>query len=276
MTSMRNRTHKLVTNIPWHLELKDEMVKFYKNNNIDHPIVYKIFDDINDFKLIEKDLPNEFVLKPTTEYCSKGVMVLKKINDNQYYEKFLNKNFSIDEIINYQYELKKVSITRKNRPTHKLNNYKFIIEERLYDFTNNDLIPCDYKCFTFYGEVVLILRKEIRDKSWSSCWYDRQGNYIPHTEILNEEHIGTEQLEYVKIKYLDDMIKNAELISKLYKVPYCRVDFYITNNGPKIGEFGFIIGGTEAGGFKIFNDKYDKILGEKCLEKENEIINTPI
>ena len=268
MSNLRKRKNKIYKKIPWKLELKDNMIKFYDKHKIKHPKVYKIFNNIEDLKSIILNLPNEFVLKPTTEFSSNGVMVLKKSNENLYFEFFLEKYFSLNEIIDYQKNLQNIYSNRKNRPKHKQNNYKFIIDEKIYNIYNDFFIPCDYKCFTFYGEMILVVKKKNGNKTYKTCWYDKYGNYIPHYKILNKKYNKiTEQLEFKKIKYFEDMKKIAEYISKIYKLPFCRIDFFINKEGVYVGEFGYIVGG-KAGGHEIFNNKYDKILGEKWLKKE--------
>ncbi len=59
-----------------------------------------------------------------------------------------------------------------------------------------------------------------------------------------------------KPECLDEMLKIASKLSEPF--PEVRVDFYIVNNKPIIGELTF------STGYGYFTDEYYKYLGDKC------------
>ena len=161
-------------NVPWYLHDKIKCNDFCLKNNILAPEIFKIFSSAEEINFDNlKD--NNFILKPTLESSTKGVMVLEKHN-NIYYDHLSKKEYSQKAIIDLQNEL---FIKNKNKSN------KIIIEEKINDIDPQYQVPRDFKFYTFNGHIGAILQINRNTKPSSVTWYTE------NFEILSADKISS-------------------------------------------------------------------------------------
>lgn len=196
--------------------------------------IYDSFDDI-DFDTI----PNQFVIKCTHD--SGGVVIVddKSKFDKATIRKKINKHLKD----NYYYAVREWP--------YKLINPRIIIEKYMVDESGYELK--DYKIFCFGGKAKYIQVDFNRFKNHRKNIYDLDWNLLD-VEINYPNDVN----HYIeKPKMLDEMIKNAEILSKGIK--FIRVDFYSIGQQLFFGELTFYPGS----GFMPFKPEiWDKKFGE--------------
>lgn len=130
-----------------------------------------------------------------------------------------------------------------------------ICEKYLGDENGN--YPVDYKFFVFSGKVHAVMICVERKEKVKFLYVDNQYNRLDYTANSWEE----EKLPS-KPKCFDEMIMYAEKLA----APFChvRVDFYVFNNKPILGEMTF----TSNGGF-------DKYANQRALDIMGDLLVLP-
>ena len=178
---------------------------------------WKRYEDI-DFRL----LPRNFVLKCTHDSGSIIVVQNKDMFDHEKAKKRLNQCLGI----NYYW---------LSREWPYRNASRNIIAEEYISDDGSELK--DYKLFCFNGEVKLIQVDFDRFKDHKRNIYDTNWNYIP----LAIEFPSSPKTVISEPKCLNDMISMASDLSR--NIPHVRVDFYVVNEKPLVGEMTFYHGG---------------------------------
>ena len=203
--------------------------------------VYDRFDDIDFDKL-----PNQFVLK--TNHTSGGYVVCKDKADfdKKKARKLLTKS------------LKKNYFKTCREWPYKDVERKIIAEEFVDSLGKPESV--EYKVTCINGKVDFItVCRGIAHSDYclrKNDFYDCEWNFLPFvTEFYENSHV-----ENKKPKFLDEMIRQSELMAK--DTYYLRVDFYDIDGQPVFGEATFFTWG----GFMKFNpSEYDRILGDKII-----------
>lgn len=205
------------------------------------------------------DLPNEFVLK-ANDGCGTVYIVKDKSKED------INK---VRKMVKQWMRLPHFGYM--NAQLHYLPIKSCIIAEELLhqDEELNRLSPSsmvDFKLWSFAGEVESVLITYDRKKdSLSIDLYDKDWNDIRHN-IPMECHYNVKRGATIpKPACFEKMIEIAQKLSKPF--PEVRVDFYIANNKPIIGELTF------STGYGYFTEEYYEYLGNKvdtkmCPKKE--------
>ena|SRR5690625_794388 len=128
----------------------------------------------------------------------------------------------------------------------------FYIEELLLPDARSNGFLDDFKFYSFYGEIGLILQKR-RLNHHDSCykWFDGAwravdtGRYLTRIDANLPEPSSKNELKAV-----------AERLSSAIPVPFLRVDLYSTLEGVAFGEFT-----PHPGGFNSFSRTWDRTLG---------------
>ena len=195
------------------------------------------------------DLPNEFVLK-ANDGCGTVYIVKDKSKED------INK---VRKMVKQWMRLPHFGYM--NAQLHYLPVKSCIIAEELLhqDEELNRLSPSsmvDFKLWSFAGEVESVLITYDRKKdSLSIDLYDKDWNDIRHN-IPMECHYNVNRGKTIpKPACLEKMIEIAQKLSKPF--PEVRVDFYIANNKPIIGELTF------STGYGYFTEEYYELLGRK-------------
>lgn len=198
--------------------------------------VWDMFDEIDFDKL-----PEQFVLKCTHD---SGSIVI------------------VDDIKNFDKEEARRTLSRAlginyfwlgREWPYKNVKRRIIAESYLSNLAEKELI--DYRFFCFDGRVKAIfvdfdhaLNHIGKRNIYSSDW-----EYIPLSV-----HYPTEQKRVIeKPRYLEDMINIAEKLAT--SIPHVRVDFYIIDNRPLVGEITFF---HACGMQKFIPQEWDEIFGD--------------
>lgn len=196
--------------------------------------IYNKFEDI-DFK----ELPNQFVVKPT--HTSGNIYLCKNKNE-----------------INYK-KLKKIIngwLKRKYYYIHREWPYKnvkprIIIEKYMQDKNFNEDLK-DYKFFCFNGKVKMILVCSNRFSNLNKTFFDENWKIFDFQEGNHGRDESIKKpINFEKMKELSEQL--AQNLS------FVRIDFYDINGKIYFGEITFF----PSAGFEKFNpDKYDEFFGK--------------
>lgn len=138
-----------------------------------------------------------------------------------------------------------------------------IAEELLHDNneknTHHSLTDFKVWCFSGKPECILVVYDRERKISYKLDMYNTEWERIPNSLKVNVHHTGHEEL-YPKPACLSEMLRIASKLSMPF--PEVRVDFYIINNKPIIGELTF------TSGYGNYTDEFYDYLGSKLLLPE--------
>lgn len=136
-----------------------------------------------------------------------------------------------------------------------------IAEELLEDdgnisFSPNSLV--DYKIWCFNGkpECCLIVYNRVMDAPLGLALYDLEWNPMPEKMVDSIHYKCNPDIRIPQPLCLSQMTDIASKLSKPFHE--VRVDFYVINNKPVIGELTFTTG------FGYFTEEYYRYLGDKC------------
>nr|WP_280177461.1 ATP-grasp fold amidoligase family protein [Microvirga pakistanensis] len=194
---------------------------FMKDNGFKVPEeigLYPRIEEIPEFS----NLPNKFVLKPSSGYSAKNVFVISE-GVNLLDGKIYNRNSVIDAV-NQSYA------GREFRG-------KFLIEELLINWDQKDGIPLDYKFYCF-GERIAFVHVVERNsgvnikanRHWfmKDDWSDL-GFKIQTTQELQKEPLP-------RPACYKELIDTVRTVGRMLNM-FMRIDMYATTRGAVFGEF---------------------------------------
>lgn len=192
------------------------------------------------FEEIDFDkLPKQFVLKCTHDSGSIVFVRDKDKLDKEEAKRYFNRRLAI----NYFW-------TKREWP-YKNVKRRIIAEPYLCDSSENELK--DYKFFCFQGNVKMIEVDFDRFIDHKRNIYNEKWEYMPFAI-----RYPTEPERVIEPpKCLKEMVDIAEKLS--VSIPHVRVDFYIINDKPIVGEMTFF---HESGYGKFTPQKWDRIFGD--------------
>ena len=194
-----------------------------------------------------KDLPEKFIIK-TNNGCGTCFPVTDKTKVNE------------DEIREKLKIWLEIPYGFSNSQLHYLNIPRCIIAEELLenDETGKKISPnslMDYKVWCINGKVESVLVVyDRRGDLYCLDLYDKNWNRMKDSLRFNGHYEFRETL-IPRPNCLSEIFEIAEKLAKPF--PQVRVDFYILNDRPYIGEL------TLATGYGYFTEEYYKYLGEK-------------
>lgn len=209
------------------------------------PKLYAKWDSADEIDFT--NLPKEFVLK-ANDGCGTVYVVKDKSKED------INK---VRKMVKQWMRLPHFGYM--NAQLHYLPIKSCIIAEELLHQNEdlNSLSPnsmVDFKFWSFAGNVESVLITYNRSKnSHNVALYDKNWNDISYNVTSRGHYDKTKK--FPKPICLDEMIEIASALSKPF--PEVRVDFYIVNNKPIIGEL------TLSAGYGTLTEEYYEYLGSK-------------
>lgn len=242
---LQNNVHDII----FALDKKSIAYPFVDRHGISTPKVY-----CKNTKLEEIQFNPDwgsFVLKPEQSHSSFGVSLnYLDLDTLKYLELLTNKTMDFDEILKFSKELM----------SEKKFSNNWMVEELLLADDGDLYALDDWKFYTFYGEIGLILQKhKCLDGTVQYKLYDENLNIITNTG----KYIGHLNNDLPVAIHIQQMIKDAKKLSSLIPRPYMRVDLFSTNKGVVFGEFT-----PFPGGFSMFWKSWDQYLGQLWLDAE--------
>lgn len=208
------------------------------------PTLYGMWEDPYDINW--SDLPQQFVIKANNG-CGTVLVVKDKSNYNERKIKKLLKNWIS---IPYGY--------RGYQPHYLRIKPCIIAEELLIQDKNLDELSVsmvDFKVWCFNGKAESIFVAYDRtNKSLGVDLYDAQWKRLPQYIRSHGIDIVDNGKEFPKPPCLDEMLYIAQKVSE--GMPQVRVDFYVIDGKPVIGEL------TMASGYGYFTEEYYNHLGD--------------
>jgi ABC-type polysaccharide/polyol phosphate transport system ATPase subunit len=194
------------------------------------------------------NLPDEFVIKPQDGASNNGVFVIKRNDDNTFFDAMRGRNFTPDQIVaEYLDEHKRF----------KSINLPVYIEERYTSADPNFQIPLDYKGYCFNGRVELIMQRNVnpgrKASDWRFAYYDRDWNKLGS---VREGIAYGQDLQPPRERI--EIVREMERLSKLLPLEFCSMDMYNTLQGVAFGECTI-----HPGAYKAFSKEWDMRLGER-------------
>jgi hypothetical protein len=206
--------------VPWQLHDKLRCYEFCAMVGLPTPTLLRTFDDPAEIDL--SGLPDEFVLKPTYESSSRGVMVLARSPEG-YVERMRKKTLTPDQVRAGQQELFDASTKAVKR----------LMVEELVRESDGRPIPRDFKAYCFQGEVAFILELDRFDGAFEPL----PAGWI-HT---NERYLQAK--EHERPTDWTAMLNLARRASVAVPAPFVSIDMFASHRGPLIGEVTLVPGG---------------------------------
>lgn len=222
----------------WKLDKKTNAYPFMQDIGLRTPKT-----DSNTYKLSDIDEPTSpTVIKPIQSTGSAGVYLI--------FDKNVILSAREGTYLNSWDELQADAINRLDNwekgKSGSILKDEWMIEELVLSAPNSTIPPSDLKFYCFYGEVVLVLETNRLHKKF--CFWDANMNLInPFTNYEPYEGKGFTQ-EHINLV--------AEASSKI-PAPYIRMDMLNGHDGLVFGEAT-----PRPGGYHLFNNEYDRILGQ--------------
>ena len=248
--------------VKWELDDKIEAYNFVEKYHIKHPDVIAKLDDIHQLKELKsnKKLPNRFVVKISNRAACVGIMLLRKIDRDKYFDDLSLKAYTLDEIIENQL---RIDATKRN----VLRSTYWFIEELTQNFDITKSIPFDYKVYCINGVPKLIVQISRNVNHYTVAVFD--GTFMPLREgvdwFVNPERAvgGVPVIPPSAYKILTQSIRLAKNADK----KFVRIDWFDDGKEPVFGEFTFCSGLTFVYTFSLSKEIVAEF--DKCLDVED-------
>ncbi len=206
------------------------------------PLLYGKWDKAEDIDFTI--LPDKFVMK-TNHGCGDVLVCTDK---HKIDERIVKRNFKRVLSIPYGYN---------NASLHYTKIKPCVIAEELLcnDYSSISSTMVDFKVWCINGKAKSVWIGYNRHSDFLYMdFYDLQWNRMPDKLVASDHYRFNETVVFPKPNCLDEMIKIAEGLAD--KFPQVRVDFYIVDSKPVIGEMSFFTG------YGYFTEEYYEELGK--------------
>lgn len=234
--------------VPRYLNDKLECYEFCKAFKIPTVEVLRVFSSPADIDL--SGLPQDFVLKPTHESSMRGVMVLTR-RDGLFFEAFLGTEMSSSEIVRLQSSLYGQTALDRNH---------VIVEKRVVD-AYGYTIPRDVKAYAFRGILSLIAVIDRNTRPATVAWYDGAFRPIDDDRVVCNPKYATRAFIEAPDR-ASELLSLARRASSCVPSPFARIDMYVTERGPVVGEITLTPGGFYYGLHYALSGGMDVEMGE--------------
>jgi hypothetical protein len=224
MSYLRDRHNGREPNTPW--MSKTKMSEFAAKLGLRVPKTLAAYDNAEE--LFFDGLPDRFVVKPTEWWSMRGVMLLTRDGD-KFYDRMRKRTLTADEIRREQ---------RGHQLEWKLNNNicQTIVEELIVDEGGPDLIPFDYKCYAFDGEIRFIDQNDRNGPKHRIAFYYDDFCPMRYEQFIEPELKGMELSPHRLPRCWREILDAATKISLALRTPFIRVDMYASDQGAVVGE----------------------------------------
>lgn len=228
-----------------------------------YPETLAILSDAADFD--PEKLPNRFVVKPSNLCATKGVMILNRQRDGTFFDLMQRRVISTKEIRDKQATYQKLTLARQPD-----DDPKIIIEEMIVDEFDPEIIPFDYKFYTFNGDVRFIVQID-RNSTPPKIAFYRDNFYRIDFQPYTERKVRNMQLgSHRRPNCWKDLLAVATRISRTLRTPFISIDLYASADGPVVGEITPAPGGPYYGLWR-FQPWFDLELGDAWTEAAKEL-----
>ena len=247
---------------------KQEVARLLSEADLPTARVYKRFASATDIDLT--DLPDAFVLKPTSLSGNRGVMVLHRADGaDSFWDALWRMRRTSQDIVRVETKWQTLVEARVGR------KLEFIAEQRLFAEDDPDRLPFEYKVYTFLDEVRLVQQINRNTKPPQEVFFvDEFDTVEDGTRIESSWNKITRGIPHLP-KCADDIVRLAKRACTHLASPFIRVDCFATSEGAVIGELTFTPGGPYYESlFKFtpaFNDELGRVWSDanKRLGREN-------
>ena len=232
------------------LDRKDIAYKFADAIGLRRP-----FSDLKIYKLHEiKEQEGPVVVKLIRSTGSMGVYLV------------FNKNLILSAregtYLNSWEELKEDVRKKKEQDKYKEKKYfrrdEWMIEELIEGLEGPDSSPNDIKFYTFYGEVMLVSESNPAYRKMF-CYWDAEMNPVKTGRYDDRVFAGR--------GFTEEDLNVAVSTSLKIPAPFVRLDMLKGKQGLIFGEATYY-----PGHYELFNDKYDRILGEAYRKAQARLL----
>lgn len=247
--------------VPHHLGRKQEVRRFADLIGVRTPREFGV-GAISE--LMEGDLPEEFVLKPTFASTSIGVHLLRRDADG-YSDMVTGSPVLASELIDEGRRLSTRFLGDEQRGT-------FVVEE-LLRAPDGSFPPADIRAYCFQGTIGLILMEHHISGPAKAMYFDDQ--FLPFSNVDDRYGIahGMEHLESIEVAKTpnnwEEILKVARRVSVAVPTAFCRVDLYNAAGGVALGEITFLPGTFYYRNRKIMHQAEAERLGRLWHEAES-------
>lgn len=232
---------------------KDAFSRFLDERDLPHPHRLKEFASAEDIDL--GSLPDSFVIKPSGLWSGKGVMLLHRISDTPLFYEAMKRAVLTEE------DVKKHQLDIQNSSQSKLS---FLVEERAIDESPENIIPLDYKIFSFFGETGFVLQVDRNHTPPRVCFFDGQFNAISEEKAYVPLRKRAQTLgQHQRPSCFLELLQMAKDITIELRASFLSVDCFATRSGPMFGELTPTPGGPWYGFMYRFSTEFDEELGER-------------
>lgn len=227
-----NRVKGREKNLPIFFYEKEASYDFFLANNIPTVQKIKIYDNPEQINFDE--LPYKFVLKPSFLSSTLGVMLLEKIDDLYYWDSFLKRKLSKEQVIEIQNKFFNSSAAKVK---------KIVVEELILDSLGYQ-IPLDYKVFVFGNKIggMGVYNRNLRNQILCD-WYDSNLELSTTLVKTNAPHTFNTPKPHT-IANKKEIIDFAIQVNSKINLPFVSLDIYSTLEGLKLGEVTLRPGGV--------------------------------
>lgn len=234
-TYMQRRVERREPGVPWHLEEKTELHRFAEDHGHRMAAVIAKFESIDEIDF--GSAPDRFVLKPTADSSSRGVHLLSRQGEDQWFDALRRQKLTTTEL--------NERLTAAASTAAGEAKQSYIIEEYLEDNDGRE-VPVDYKFYVIGGNTQLVLTINRNAKLSSVQWFDGSFRRVSNDQIRCNPTFVTAG-DYCVSRRMDLLRDFAEAVAADIDTPFASIDLYDTTTGPMLGEVTLTPGGLYFG-----------------------------
>lgn len=201
------------------------------------------------------ELPDEVALKPVKGSSGHGIFLLRR--QGQGWREVKGGHALTAEAVERRYR----SLVDRGSVSPSV-----VAEELVVDPARPGLPPVDWKFYTFFGRVGLVLAKapQLGGRERATGWRAYDGDWTD----LGAAYRGHRLDRSIRVpEHADELLDLARRISSAVPRAFLRVDLYDGRSGPVFGEIT-----PQPGGHQYFRPRVDRMLGECWEEAEARLL----